>query len=213
MYEQCIDMGGDEGRCAMAAREELSRCIEEHCDAPQPPACKDKCEAIATHVFQACTATIDSEEKLCEQIAGWVLEHCNDGCEDPGPTECRSDDDCRDGHICQIEVCVNTCVDDDPICVDTCLGVCVPGEEPCVCPAIFDPVCGEDGNIYSNACEAECAGVAIDEDCGGACDDGDSDSDCDDGDSDSDSDGDSDSGKPKPCDPDGPMPKKGGHCK
>ncbi len=36
-----------------------------------------------------------------------------------------------------------------------------PEPTPCMCPNVFIPVCGFDGVTYSNACFANCAGVAV----------------------------------------------------
>ena len=80
----------------------------------------------------------------------YVLEWVDTGAE---PGECFSDDDCTSSGTDRMY-----CHYPDGACQGP--GACE--ERPEVCPYLWDPVCGCDGETYANSCIAAAAGVSVD---------------------------------------------------
>ncbi len=72
------------------------------------------------------------------------------------PTYCGANFDCAETEYCAKETC-------DAMAVGTCT------ERPQMCPPLYSPVCGCDGQTYSSECDAQGAGVNVDYtgECGG----------------------------------------------
>lgn len=109
--------------------------------APAPESCGDS-EVLA--VVGGCEQCVDA--RSCEPV-------------EPQPQMCGgiAGFQCDEGFVCQMPA--GTCGWADVA------GTCVPGG--LFCPAVYNPVCGCDGNTYSNGCHATAAGVTVDHE--GAC--------------------------------------------
>ena len=124
--------------------------LENECNCPED--CKRKCAENGERVYMdpgfgptyCCSknAGIKSNSYLTEE--GYCIA-----------TPDGSKGTCVDNwwETCGDGICSNT----EDIC--TCPEDCE--EEPCVCPMIWEPVCGVDGHTYGNKCEAACEGVEV----------------------------------------------------
>ena len=112
----------------------------------------DACDADYTPVC-GCDGQTYSNECVANAAGTGVV---SDGeCPDPAPIACGgiAGQTCKQGDYCSYRP--------EDICgAADAQGVCAPIEES-ACSAVFEPVCGCDGQTYSNACEAANAGTSV----------------------------------------------------
>jgi hypothetical protein len=125
------------------------------------PNCRVGCVGEALELWRACWRS-DESRRECRARARAQYDACLESACAPAP-DCEDRCELRSAEL--LRRCLSaggsaaSCRRDAEAALDACVEAQC--EEPCFCLHAFKPVCGVDGVTYSNACEADCAGVEI----------------------------------------------------
>lgn len=151
----CVELGSARTECVAGERECVGNCI-----APERASCRSASDCLPGYVC---------DEEVC-LLECQCSPQYNPVCGDDGETysnacvaRCARARTVKTGACCAddaLDGCALQCDNGLAVDVDGC-EVCACREDaPCECQPVDNPVCGEDGATYRNACEARCVGVA-----------------------------------------------------